>query len=356
MTVLRLQQADVCVRVVEALGLDTQTVGLSSAEAICASLRRAASLLCPASPRQLVDGVWDVLHPLEASLERETVIELLDALVGLGDLLEVKDEAVRRRLLFLAPPSYVEKQPGEVLLLGIRPDNAKVISDDMIDFEIFYESHTRWLIADPVNVREIIENAGLHRVSLEHWARAPRAETPADALEGIRHAPGWMSAGGNIDGLSMIDPAAAVHFYKGRWREPRTSDTGLFVGRRPQAYGAPLWCVVEFVAGTPKQVLDLPLQQTVVPGWDEARRTQAAIDTVRGTPQVYRVRKLQANDAVLDFFGPLPSWAERYLALFGLPVAKGQGALFSYRLANAVLEPTQQFLSQYLWMTDLKEQ
>ena len=77
---------------------------------------------------------------------------------------------------------------------------------------------------------------------------------------------------------------APVRYYKGRWREPIASD-GIFVARRPQAYGAPVWCAVELADGVPQAVLDLPIDSSIAPGWDDARKLQAALDAERGSPR-----------------------------------------------------------------------
>jgi len=53
---------------------------------------------------------------------------------------------------------------------------------------------------------------------------------------------------------------------------------------------------------------------------------------------------------MFDFFGPLPSWADRYLDVAGLPVIKSRGALFSYRVPNGARGATHQFLIDALWM------
>ncbi|ROP37218.1 uncharacterized protein DUF3893 [Saccharothrix texasensis] len=45
-------------------------------------------------------------------------------------------------MLYLAPPSFIERGPGHYLLLGIRPFGAPLIQDDLAG-EIDYEGHTR---------------------------------------------------------------------------------------------------------------------------------------------------------------------------------------------------------------------
>src|SRR5688572_25729389 len=104
MTVQRIERAEVAARATGILGLDPAAADLFSTEGLCASLRRAASFQCPASPRQIVDAVVEALAPLSEGLERDTVVEALDALVMSGDLLELHQPGSRSRLLFLGPP------------------------------------------------------------------------------------------------------------------------------------------------------------------------------------------------------------------------------------------------------------
>jgi hypothetical protein len=353
MSIQRLDPGEVAVRAVDNLGLAQAAVDLFSPEGLCASLRRAASFLCPASPRQIIDAVHDALTPLRNDLERDDLVEAVDVLVGVGDLLELRQAGPRTRLLFLGPPSYVEKQPGEFLLLGVRPNAGALVDEETLGAEVIYEAHTRTVVLDPESAAEALGAAGLHRLSREQWIRSPRREAAAAVIEQAQERLVAARAPGQVSGLKIIDSTAPVHYYKGRWREPTIADDGIFVGRRPQAYGAPIWCVIQLARGVPQAVLDLPVDSSVAPGSDEARRLQAALDAHRGGPQVYRVRASRRADGAsfLDFFGPLPSWAERYMDLIGMPLPKAQGALFSYRVPEAVVEDTRVFLSTSSWMT-----
>ena len=357
MSIQRVGRGEMATRAVGILGLDVSVVDLFSTEGICASLRRAASFLCPASPQQIVDAVLDVLTPLGGDLERAEVNDALDALVGAGDLLELKLSGARTRLLFLGPPSYVEKQPGSYLLLGIRPNASPIVDEESLDTVVIYESHTRSVVLDPEEATEALAAAGLHRLEREQWTKAPRQVAAGAVVEQARERLASSRAPGPVSGLMLIDPATPVRYYKGRWREPIASNQGIFVARRPQAYGAPVWCAVELADGVPQAVLDLPIDSSIEPGWDDARKLQAALDAERGSPQVFRVRPTgqSAGDYIFDFFAPLPSWAERYLDLTGLPVLRSQGALFSYRVTNAAKSDVTAFLSKSLWMQVAEE-
>jgi hypothetical protein len=355
-SVQRVERSEVVGRALEVLGLEDSAVDLFSIEGLCASLRRAASLLCPASPQQIVDAVVEALAPLGAEVERDEVAEALDSLVSLGDLLELRQSGSRTRELFLGPPSYIEKHPGEYLLVGVRARAARLFDEESLGVEIYYEAHTRTLVLPPDAATAMLTSAGLHRLTREQWAKAPRHQSPSDVIERVQDRLSAERRSGVVTGLTVIDGTASNRFYKGRWRDPRPADSGLFVGRRPQAYGASIWCAVELEAGVPQAVLDLPTESLVNPGWDEARHVQAALDAERGMAQFYEIRASgQPEQFVFDFFAPLPSWAERYLALVGIPVVKTKGSLFTYRLPEAAVEDVKAFLFASLWMDAIEE-
>ena len=91
----------------------------------------------------------------------------------------------RTRLLFLGPPSYVEKQPGSYLLLGIRPDAGPIVDEESLGAVVIYESHTRSVVLDP-EVAEALASAGLHRLTREQWAKAPRQVAASAVVEQAR--------------------------------------------------------------------------------------------------------------------------------------------------------------------------
>jgi len=335
-----------------ALDLD-EAADLLSAEGLAASLRRAASYLCPASPRQVTDAVLDALRPLlpDAGPQRDDIADLLDLLVASGDLIELRRAASgTARLLYLGPPSYIERHPGQYLLTGIRPHGAPLISSSLAE-AIQYEGHTRTIGLSPDRAAAVLAEAGLHKIRREQWIRRP-AEVPAENLTArMRQRLSASGPAGQVDGLTIIGNDGAVTYYRGRWRPPAVADSGLFVGRRPQAYGADAWCLVLVTDGTPVRLVDLPADDPAAPGHDEAWRVQAAIDAERSTPQVFRVGgPARAGGRTIDFFSPLPRWAERYLQLVGMAVPRSRGALFSYRVPVDALPGLAGFLASMLWM------
>lgn len=353
MKLTKLSAGDASALAVATLNLDADAVDLTSGEGVAASLRRAASFMCPTSPGRLVDAVLGALRPLHGDeLKRNDLMNLLDQLVGSGDLLELRRErGCSTRLLYLAPPSYIEWIPGTYLLMGVRPFGAPLIDDELAE-TIEHEGHTRLLRIDSVTAETELRSRGLLPVSKERWVSRPRVESPSDLLARYRARLGVAAEAGQLDGLMLLDPTQKPRFYKGRWRAPADGDTGDFVARRPQAYGADLWCLIRFEAGAAQRLIEFPVDDPVVPGRDEAWRYQAAVDAARGTPQTFRLRPDASarDEATLDFFSPLPGFAERYVQFAGLAIGKTPGTLFSFRLPASAATDVTTFLTDMLWM------
>ncbi|WP_315068025.1 hypothetical protein [uncultured Microbacterium sp.] len=335
------------------LGLVGQGVSMNSPEAIAASVRRIASLLCPSTPRALIDATVETVAPVLSALPtREELMTIVEQLISSGDLLELRDVEDRPgRLLYLAPPSFVMMSPGRYLVTGIRPLAEPLVGPDL---SVHHVGHLRTVTLDPADAEKVLRAHGLHRVTAPQWIGQPAIVPAAEFLETFSDRLSSARPAGVVAGLTIIDSAAAVWHYRRRWRLPTEADTGDAVGRRPQAYGADHWCVVRLRDGAPVTLVDLPVEATSTPGHDSAWRVQAAIDAVRGNPQMYRVRALPGDpgqDHIVDLFSPLPSWADRYLDLVGMPVDRSVDALFSYRLPITALAGLDAVLTDTLWMT-----
>ncbi|MFD0290669.1 hypothetical protein ACFWJS_05320 [Streptomyces sp. NPDC127061] len=354
MKVTVLSDEEVAERTVRALWFDETTTDLFSSEALSALLRRAASFLCPATPRRLVDAVLEALSPLDnfPLISRHQIAEQLDRLVSVGDLIELSHRGDRKsRQIYLAPPSYVAKAPGQYLLLGVRPNGAPLV-DVALGAEVHHEGHTRSLQLNARDAPARLQAAGLNEVLRDHWLKRPRAEHAVSVAAVMRRRLDGSGESGQVAGLKIIDPQASVRYYRGRWRPVNTGDSGDYVARRSQAYGADLWCFVRIECGVPRALVDLPVDDLTAAGCDEAWRTQAAIDALAGTPQAMHVHPAvgTVGDLCLDLFSPVPGWAQRYLELVGIPVSQARGALVSYRVPMSAIGELSAFFTDMLWM------
>ena len=332
---------------------------LSSTEAIAGALRRAAGLFCPCSARTLIRAVVKPLEGLvpDSNKLTESVENTLDRLVSYGDLLEHRDFSEQDgrptesgSLLYAAPPSFVARRSGSAILLGITPEQNSPLPDE-IAARIEYLNHMRRIPGEAVfDLHTWLKRLGLIELSYESWTRAPSSDSPGRLLDQLNALLAKAPSSGEIPGLSVLDPSKPVRYYRGRWVEPN-SRTGRFVARRPQAYGAALWCYIELSDGEPVKFVDLPVISSRARGCDEAWRIQMAIDMLRDSPQRFGVRRGAGTDCILDFYSPVPMWAQRRWDSIGRPVASSN-SLFSYCFDQSEVAEEIEFARKMLWVVE----
>jgi len=108
------------------------------------------------------------------------------------------------------------------------------------------------------------------------------------------------------------------------------------------------------VDGEVIRLIDLPLESPLARGADEAWRLQAAMDSLAGQPQSVRVAASQrAGRAIVNFFSPVPSWAQRRLDIVGTPLLRSKGALLSYALPEQELDEELAALARTMWIASV---
>ena len=334
----RLTAPEVHTNKVAELGLDQTALDLTSVEAIAAALRRAASFLCPCAATTLVRAATEPLRGLVEEMEdaRRIVRETLEAMIAHGDFFEhrdIEEDAIADAavLLYAAPPSFVSRESGTAILLGVSTPALDSLAD-----RIEYVNHLRCLspsLGQDLGVE--LEQLGFSEVPSGQWLQVPRRETPTQHLAHFDRLLDASQPSGDVAGLSILDWDRPVRYYRGRWTSTG-SQSGRFVARRSQAYGGDLWCYVAMSDGRPERLVDLPLTDSRWRGCDEAWRLQMAIDADRGSAQLFRIHPGPGNSYVMQFFSPLPMWARRRLDSVGHLVSS-PGCLFAYRLAEAEL-------------------
>ena len=352
----RLAANEVHANKVAELGLDHTALDLTSIEAIAAALRRAAQFLCPCAATTLVRAVAEPLRGLIKDEEetRGIVQETLESLIALGDLLEHSDiesddSSHSAVLLYAAPPSFISRNSGTTILLGISTPALHYFAD-----RIEYGGHLRRLrpkLGEDLDAE--LEQLGFIEVPIDQWLRVPPQETPTQHLVHLDRLLDTAQPSGEVAGLSVLDWDRPVRFYRRRWTSAG-SLSGRFVARRDQAYGGDLWCYVEMSDGSVERLVDLPLPNSQWRGCDEAWRLQMAIDASNGNAQVFSTHPGSGNSYVMRFYSPLPMWARRRLDSIGHLVSS-PGCLFAYGLAEAELAEEVDFAREVMWLDELKD-
>lgn len=336
-------------RVLSGLGLERICDGLDNAVALAALVRRTASLSCPCPPAVLKQRVMMGLRGLVTDKEAvgDALDDVIDAVTAYGDLLELPLTEKARLHLFLTAPSFVRTAPGTALLLGIAPDGADMVPQN-IAARIVRNGHANVLtFGSEEDLPGDLRAMGLLEIPEKLWFKCPPAETSADLK--MRH-DAKLAGGlvGPIDELVVIDPAKPATYYKGRWVKPGKL-TGRFVGRRPQAFGAPLWCYVQLEQGQPTHLLDLHSAEWR--GCDQAWRLQMAIDALAGRPQRFEAELSEAGSVFLRFFSPVPSWWQRRWDVLARPIPS-TGCLFAYEMSYDQYEAELGRLTTELWLAE----
>ena len=342
----------------ESLGLDADTYDLQSPEAICAALLRATAFCCPCPPRTLVRSVLEAWGPLvdDAAGFQESLEYMLEALVAYGDLIEGADWRLTGSegsgtTLYAAPPGFVTRESGAVLLFGGVPDANLPLPDD-IRKAVVREGHVRRLeTCESGPPSMLLAELGLIEFSMEAWLRLPQRLSPSDCIQLFDARLQRAAEAGDLGELVVLDPSSAVTHYRNRWR-PVDGDTGRFVCRRPRRYGADLWCYVDLDDGEPRRLIDLPIEPDRARGCDEAWWLQAAIDATRGKPQRVRAAEASGGRVSLEFFSPIPMWASRRLDVVGKPVTAAHGNLFAYTVPSDEAPEELRFLREHLWLSE----
>ena len=336
------------------LGLPND-VPIGSDAWIATALRRAAGLLCPTTTSTLVRAVADPIRGILPELERlaERAGRVAELLLAHGDLVEAPDvdgfTPKGRRLVFCAPPAFMVRESGAVVLLGIADEAISPLPEEIQD-TISYRGILRVIEAPPTDARAYFGSFGLIEVTESGWLRSPARSSASSFRSLFDMALEEAKGATEVAGLQVIDSDTSTTHYRTRWKLP-TRQTGRYVGRRQQTYGADLWCYVRLDNGQATHLLDLPVFPDTSRGVDVAWRLQAAIDAVRGAPQRFSILSDEdIRDSRLSFYSPVPSWLVRRLDLLGTPADPQGGALLTYLLPRREAAQEAAFAADMMWL------
>lgn len=334
------------------------SLGLQSSDAaidtgyLAAAVRRLAGFLCPCSAKTLLRSMIESHRGLVEDSFPDRVEGVIDALVAVGDLLELRDvttldDTVKATWLFAAPPSFVLRPSGSAFILGIAPDEAAPLPADLLR-RLVVRGVTRNIdhVSDE-DLGTLLCALGLRQLSMESWLRHPKRES-AQALVAALHARlSGQGPSGNVVDLQVLDKARPSRRYRARWCKPGTI-SGRYIVRRPQAYGADLWGYAELAEGRTIKLIDFPAPGSRWRGCDTAWRAQMAIDRLSGDGQQFR-RRSSGSFVCIDIFSPIPDWARRRLAFVGEEL-EPESSLLSYRLPEVEAAAEEQFLQELVFL------
>lgn len=348
-----LHREDIVQRVAASLHMPERERG--AAPLISQALRRAAHILAPTSRSHLQASVHRSLVKMFG--DGEALANELDAALELllvyGEILEMRplsDDLWQEAPLVLrpAPPCFIVRADSSIVIVGVAGDEITPLLGRLNE-RITFHRILRILTPEPgEDLPSQLLDLGLLELGQSQWLRLPPSESADGYVAKWRHDLDGKPIQGVIDGLTIVGPPGAGSFYASRRVSPSSNHTGMFVGRRPQKYGAPLWCLVRLEAGHPKRLMDLFSNGDRVRPCDIGWRIQMAIDAAAGMPQSFRVRH-DASKSYLDFFSPIPSWAERKLAVAG-ERCRGHQSLVTYSLPRGRIDESIKFLRESLWL------
>jgi hypothetical protein len=321
-------------------------------EYLAAALRRLAGFLCPCSPKTLHCSMVESHRGLAGDELADRVEEAIDALVGVGDLLELSDvttldETVKSTWLFAAPPSFVLRASGTAFLLGLAPDEATPLPADL-QRRLRTRGIMRTIDPSPgEDLGTMLTGLGLRQLSMENWLRHPKQEAARALVASLASLLDRQTRSGDVADLRVLDGGRPSRRYRTRWCRSSTL-SGRYIVRRPQTYGADLWGYAELANGATVRMIDFPPAGSRWRGCDLAWRAQMAIDALSGDCQLYR-RKASGQAVTVDLFSPIPNWARRRLAVVGEEL-KPESSLLSYRFSPAEAATEEQFLQDFLFM------
>ena len=334
-----------------------------SDELLAQVLRRTVQIMAPCAAHELKHAVLQSLPDMTCENEplQDKIDRLTEELIVYGDILEMHGRSEddrgsgRRFILRPAPPSFVERQNGSIAILGVAGDQLSALTGEL-EARVKYHGVLRTISPlENESLQSLLVDLGLLRLPERTWLRLPTIETPSAHVANWRRELLKEPPSATLDGLEILDTARPPTFYKDRWCVANSKHDGLFVARRPQRYGAALWCLAEFEQGSLRRFKDLSSAGDRLRPFDLAWRIQAAFDALANNPQRFDRTEKDTSTSVLRFYSPLPSWAERHLSISGIK-KKTDRCLFSFEIPTSQTDSETKFLSEILWMTERARQ
>jgi hypothetical protein len=316
---------------------------------IAGLLRRAAAARSPCTRPDLIEALTESLAGLAPPeiATRENLDRVLDDLLVAGDLIEVERD-MGRPIIYLGPPRFVLRRTSILVMGGHAGTGLPLLPE--LRARLSSRHAQRFLrLGTSEEATAALETLGYFPYPMDAWTACPDVTDPSELLRRLETHLAVAGRAGDVPELIVLDHSQTNRHYRSRWKPPR-DQSGRYVGRRPQRWGAPLWCYVELQDGSPTRLVDLPVVDRTFRACDEAWWIQFAIDAVLGHPQEMRIRDAAEEPNTISLRMPLPTWAARRLLLVGdlLPRAQA-GYLFTYGISEREMEEEVTFLDEHLW-------
>ena len=332
-----------------------QSLGLGSSytlrdiEFLAALIRRAASFSCPCTLTTLAKTVISLVRPLDPDEDLGIrVHEHLDEQLCYGDLIEIRDQEDTRDLVTLAVPSAVKISSRRILLVGIAPSGAELLSPSLANTLELHGCARTLSTDDSDALMSRLLISGYSLLTYDDWCRPPRLTTAEEHVAKYTRKMASQESIGSLGELELLLSDTDVKYYRGRWKTAK-GQTGMFVARRERRFGSPSWCFVHLEEGHPVGLITFPTKAGLR-GCDEAWHLQQAIDRNRSAPQKFRVRfSDDGQQGFLDFYSPIPEWAHRRWSALGDRMS-AKGCLLSYRFDSAILGDEITFAETRMWV------
>jgi hypothetical protein len=340
---------------VSRLGFDVDSADLLTPEVLAALVRKTASFECPCPPAILAKSVSRLLEPIcPGDTLKDSVRGTINSVTSYGDLIETHEstDTSSNFLLYLAAPSFLQVSEALFLLFGVTPDGEDMTPPDLRQRVEPVMYSRRLAVHDPVECRDTLVQVGFESLKLDSWLRCPPRQSPSELIALYDDALSKSGPPGVPEDVILIDASQSVNYYRGRWTKLK-KQTGRFIARRSQTYGAQLWCYLEVSNGVVTRLLDFPLFELHWQAFDEAWHLLQAMDAVSGHPQSFRVRKAsQTGMVAMDLFSPAPTWATRRWDAVGLRTMP-DSSLMSYIFPATQIHAECEFAAERMWLKRL---
>jgi hypothetical protein len=358
MEIIEVNPVDVLRSARNALGFNERGTILIDEPFLCEVLRRSLAHISPCSSSSLISRVLDTLQFLELdqSQLKERIERQVENLILGGDFLETSQSSIsiasNSRWLHLASPTFIIRKSKTVYLFGSSKDGV-IPLPQTLKSRIIYDGFIRHMKGESgENIGPILRDLGWLELSERTWMKTPKQILDKDFVQSLLTHLEEQPESGPMENLEIFQSKERSRNYSRRWKNP-TNETGNFVCRRPQAYGAPIWGMCKVEDGITKKHLSFPYKYSPWRGCDQAWHIMLGVDSMEGMPQEIVVQEERESVKIL-FFSPIPMWAIRRLLLIGKPIPNAS-ALYGFTVPVREFDSELEILKNNLWLSIKKE-